>query len=247
MKAADVMTRRVVSVGTDASVLEAIRLMLQNKISGLPVVDGEGLLVGIVTEGDFLRRAETGTQRKRPRWLEFLMGPGRLADEYVHSHSRKVCEIMTPDPVTITEGSELDEVVSLMEQHRIKRLPVVRGRRIAGIVSRANLLHALATVAHEMAAGANSDAAIRDQILAELAKQPWAPRNFINPVVRNGIVELWGTIFDERERHAVRVVTENITGVKAVKDHLVWVEPMSGMSFEAQSDQPASSPMANAL
>jgi CBS domain-containing protein len=247
MKAADVMTRRVVSVGTDASVLEAIRLMLQNKISGLPVVDGEGLLVGIVTEGDFLRRAETGTQRKRPHWLEFLMGPGRLADEYVHSHSRNISEIMTPAPVTIIEDSGLDEVVSLMEQHRIKRLPVVRGRRIIGIVSRANLLHTLATIVHEMAAGANSDAAIRDQILAELAEQPWAPRNFINPVVRNGIVELWGTIFDERERHAVRVVTENIAGVKAVKDHLVWVEPMSGMSFETQSDRPASSPMANAL
>jgi CBS domain-containing protein len=249
MKAADIMTRRVVSIGAEASVLEAIRLMLQNKISGLPVVDGEGLLVGIVTEGDFLRRAETGTQRTRSRWLEFLMGPGRLAAEYVHSHGRKVSEVMNPDPVAIDEDTPLAEVVRILEERRIKRVPVVHGRRVVGIVSRANLLHALASVSREMAAGANSDTAIRDEVLAELAKQPWAPRHFINPVVRNGVVELWGSIFDERERQAVRVVVENVTGVNTVKDHLVWIEPMSGMSFEAAGEQPSPSagPMANAF
>jgi CBS domain-containing protein len=249
MKAADIMTRRVVSVGTEASVLEAIRLMLQHKISGLPVVDGEGLIVGIVTEGDFLRRAETGTERKRSRWLEFLMGPGRLAADYVHTHGRKVCEVMTPNPVTIDEDTPLAEVVRILEERRIKRVPVVRGRRVVGIISRANLLHALASVAHEMTAGAHSDAAIRDEVLAELEKQAWAPRNFVNPVVRNGVVELWGSIFDERERQAVRVVVENAAGVKAVKDHLVWIEPMSGMSFEAPGEQPPPSagPMANAF
>ena len=249
MKAADIMTRRVVSIGAEASVLEAIRLMLQNKISGLPVVDVEGLLAGIVTEGDFLRRAETGTQRTRSRWLEFLMGPGRLAAEYVHSHGRKGSEVMTADPVAIDEDTPLAEVVRILEERRIKRVPVVRGRRVVGIVSRANLLHALASVSREMAAGTNSDTAIRDEVLAELAKQPWAPRHFINPVVRNGVVELWGSIFDERERQAVRVVAENVTGVKTVKDHLVWIEPMSGMSFEAPGEQPSPSagPMANAF
>jgi CBS domain-containing protein len=247
MNAADVMTSRVISVGVEASVLEAIRLMLQNKISGLPVVDGEGLLVGIITEGDFLRRAETGTERKRCGWLEFLMRPGRLADEYVHSHGRKVSEIMTPDPVTIAADASLDEVVRIMERYCIKRLPVVRGQRVVGIVSRANLLHALASVARELTVSAKSDAEIRDRILAELAKQPWAPRNFINPVVRNGIVELWGTIFDEREREGARVVAENIAGADAVRDRLVWVEPMSGMVFEGESDRPESRAMANAL
>jgi CBS domain-containing protein len=248
MKAVDIMTRQVVSVGTEAPVLEAIRLMLQHKISGLPVVDGEGLIVGIVTEGDFLRRAETGTERKRSRWIEFLMGPGRLAAEYVRSHGRKVSEVMTPNPVTIDEDTPLDEVVSILEERRIKRVPVVRGRRVVGIISRANLLQALASVAHEMGAGAYSDTAIRDEVLAELAKPTWAPRNFINPVVRNGVVELWGSIFDERERQAVRVVVENVAGVKVVKDHLVWIEPMSGMSFEAPEQQsPSAGPMANAF
>jgi len=232
-------------------------LMLQNKITrlptdllgsrprGLPVVDGAGLLVGIITEGDFLRRAETGTQRKRPRWLEFLTGPGRLAGEYVRTHGRKVSEIMTPDPVTAAEDTPLDEVVQLMEQHRIKRLPVVRGRAVVGIISRANLLHALASVVRELPASAKSDTEIRERILAELAKEPWAPRHFIDPVVRNGTVELWGTIFDDRERQGAKVVAENIAGVKAVKDHLVWVEPMSGMAFEGRDA--ASSPMAGAL
>ena len=247
MRAADIMTGRVVSVGAEASVLEAIRSMLQHKISGLPVVDGEGLIVGIVTEGDFLRRAETGTQRKRTRWLEFLMGSGRLAAEYVRTHGRKVSEVMTPNPVTIDECTPLAEVVRILEERRIKRVAVVRGRRVVGIISRANLLHALASVAHEMAAGAQSDAAIRDEILTELAKQPWAPKHFVNPVVRNGVVELWGSIFDERERQAVRVAVENVAGVKTVKDHLVWIEPLSGMVFEAPGETPPAGSMANAF
>jgi CBS domain-containing protein len=247
MKTADVMTRNVVSVEAQASILEAIRLMLQNRISGLPVVDGEGLLVGMITEGDFLRRAEIGTERKRPRWLEFLTARGWRADDYVHAHGRKVSEVMTPNPVTATEDTSLDEVVRTMEERRIKRLPVVRGRRVVGVVSRANLLHALASVVREMPAAAKSDAQIRERILGELAKQPWAPKNFINPVVRNGVVELWGTIFDDREGQAAKVVAENVAGVKAVKDHLVRVEPVSGMAFAPQSEERASSPMANAF
>ena len=138
MKAGEVMTRNVVSIGTDASVADMVKLMFDNRISGLPVVDDQGGLVGIVTEGDCLRRAEIGTERKRPRWLELLIGPGRLADEYIHTHSRKVAEVMTQSPITITEDTSLEEVVHLMESRRIKRLPVVRNGKVVGIVSRAN-------------------------------------------------------------------------------------------------------------
>ena len=145
MKAGEVMTRNVVSIGTDASVADMVKLMFDNRISGLPVVDDQGGLVGIVTEGDCLRRAEIGTERKRPRWLELLIGPGRLADEYIHTHSRKVAEVMTQSPITITEDTSLEEVVHLMESRRIKRLPVVRNGKVVGIVSRANLVHALAS------------------------------------------------------------------------------------------------------
>src|ERR1700680_2785853 len=165
MKARDVMTPRVISIETDAPIMQAVRLMLQTRISGLPVVGPKGELVGIVTEGDFLRRGEIGTQRRRTRWLEFLIGPGRLADEYVHASGRKVDEVMTREPFTITEDTPLDEVVQLMERHRIKRLPVVREGQLVGIVSRANIMHALVSLVPEAPAPAGNDAAIRAQIL----------------------------------------------------------------------------------
>lgn len=235
MKAHDVMTWGAITVEPDALVSRAVRLMLQNKISGLPVVDANGRLVGIVTEGDFLRRGELGTQRRRPRWLEFLLGPGRLAAEYVQSSGQKVEEIMTPELHTITPETPLDEVVDLMERHRVKRLPVVQDGKLVGIVSRANLLHALASVAREVRAPAADDAAIRERILAECAKQPWAPQ--INVVVRDGVVSLWGVITDERERQAFIVAAENVPGVKAVHDHLAWIEPTSGMVLLSDEDE----------
>jgi CBS domain-containing protein len=223
------MSTRVVSIAPDAGVLEAVRLMLQRHISGLPVIDRSGTLVGVVTEGDFLRRSETGTERKRPRWLEFLMGPRRLADEYVHTHARKVEDVMTREPVTITEDAALDEVVRIMERRRIKRLPVVRGGEVIGIVSRANLLHALASLGAAAAPLANTDAEIRRQLLAEFDKQTWAPVALVDVVVKDGVVELWGTITEEAQGEALKVCAENIPGVKSVVSHLTWIEPMSGM------------------
>lgn len=238
MKAKDVMTSPVVSVAPESSIVEAVRVMLQRHISGLPVIDKEGRLVGIVTEGDFLRRAETGTQRRRPRWLEYLIGPGRLADEYTRSHGRKVHDIMTPDPLTVGEDTSLDEIVGTMEKRRIKRMPVMRGDEVVGIVSRANLVHALAGVAREVKPGAASDEAIRSRIMTELAGQTWAPTALINVIVRDGVVDLWGTITDERERQAIIVAAENAPGVKEVKDHLAWVDTMSGMLLYHSNEEP---------
>jgi CBS domain-containing protein len=235
MQVRDVMTRNVISVKTDESIVSAAQLMLQNRISGLPVVDAVGKLVGIVTEGDFLRRGEIGTKRRRPKWLEFIIGPGRLAEEYVREAGRKVDDVMTPDPLTVTEDDSLEKVVTLMERHRIKRLPVVRNGQMVGIISRANLMHALASLARNAPAPAGDDAAIRDAAMAALAKLGWALG--VNVVVKNGVAELWGTIMDEREREGSVVAVENIPGVKVVHDHLVWVEPMSGMAFPSSEDE----------
>jgi len=235
MQVRDVMTRNVISVKADEPIVKAARLMLQNRISGLPVVDASGKLVGIVTEGDFLRRGEIGTQRQRPKWLEFVVGPGRLAAEYVHAEGRKIDEIMTPDPYTVSEDDALETVVELMERRRVKRLPVMRDGQMVGIISRANLMHALASLAREAPAPAGDDSAIRERILTALAKQPWALG--VNVVAKNGVAELWGTIMDERERQAFIVATENVAGVKKVHDHLVWVDPMSGMSFASAEDE----------
>src|SRR5262245_33350204 len=163
MHARDVMTWSAITVRPDESVTRAVQLMLQNKISGLPVVDDKGRLVGIVTEGDFLRRGELGTQRQRPRWLEFLLGPGRLAAEYVQASGQKVAQVMTPEVKTITSESPLEEVVRLMERHRVKRLPVVQDGKLIGIVSRADLLPALVIVARELKSAARDDNTVSEQ------------------------------------------------------------------------------------
>jgi len=244
MKAQDVMTPSVISVGPDETIARAVRLMLQNRISGLPVIDTTGRLVGMVTEGDFLRRAETATQRKRPRWLEILIGPGRMADEYVQSHARRISEVMTAEPVTIDEDASLEQVVTLMEKRRIKRVPVVRGDKVVGIISRANLLRALASVAAEARPASTDDHTIRERLMAELARQKWAPTGLIDVMVRNGVVDLWGTITDERQRQALIVAAENISGVKKVNDRLAWVEPTSGMVFTGP-DEPTDLPRAS--
>ena len=227
MKAQDVMSREVVTVAPDSTILHAARLMLQRKFSGLPVVDANGTLVGMVTEGDFLRRTETGTLRRRPRWLEFVMGPGALAAEYSHAAGRLVAEVMTHNALTVTEDTPLQEIVGLMERKQVKRLPVVRGHAVVGIVTRQNLLHALTSHRAAEAAVATDDRIIRERLLAELKAQPWAP--LIDVFVEDGKVKLVGTIFDDRQRAAVRVAAENIPGVNSVEDQLAWIEPTSGM------------------
>jgi CBS domain-containing protein len=228
MKAMDVMSRDVVTVGPDATVLQAAHLMLQCRFSGLPVVDSACALIGIVTEGDFLRRIETGTMRSRPPWLEFLLGAGRLADEYTHAAARLVGEVMTHDVTTVTEDTSLDTIVDLMERHRINRVPVVRGPHVVGIITRRNLLLALVGQSVNSCPVPGDDQVVSDRLLRELERQPWAPGS-IGVEVVNGKVTLTGTILDDRQRAAIRVAAENTPGVKSVEDQIVYVEPMSGM------------------
>lgn len=240
MKAEDVMTRDVISIDPDSTVLQAARLMLQHRISGLPVIDANGKLVGVLSEGDFLRRRETNTEKRRSRWLEFLMGPGRIAAEYTHSHGCKVSEAMTRNPQTVSETASLEDIVELMELHRIKRVPVLCGDEVVGIVTRSNLMRAMVSVARAVPPPATDDMAIRQKLMDEIQKAEWAPSATIDVVVRDGIVELWGVIIDDRQREALKVAAENIPGVKTVKDHLVWVEPMSGMAFDPNDTKVAS-------
>jgi CBS domain-containing protein len=245
MNASEVMTQNLLSAKPDAPVFEAIRLMLDHRVSGLPVVDEAGRLVGILTEGDLLRRSETGTERHRPRWLEILMGPGRMADEYVRTHGRKVGEIMTREVVSVTPESPLREIIELMERRGIKRMPVLHGDQLVGIVSRADLLRAFASTFEERPAAPTSDEEIRERILAELAKVAWAPRDGLAITVENGVVDLNGVILDEKEREALRVAAENVPGVIAVEDHLVWVEPVSGTIIDGPGAAPGKPPAGN--
>ncbi len=232
MNASDVMTRNVVSIAPDATVLQAARMMLEHHISGLPVVD-DGKLVGIVSEGDFLRRQETQTQRRRSRWLEFLMGPGRMAEEYTRTHGSKVSEVMTTTLQTVEENTSLEDIVKLMERHRIKRVPVMRAGKMVGIITRANLMHAMVGLARGAKPVKASDAAIREQLMKIMQEQTWAPTAMVDVQVHDGVVELWGTIIDERQRDALKVAAENIPGVGAVRDHMAWIEPLSGTVIQA--------------
>jgi CBS domain-containing protein len=240
MRAGDMMTRRVVTVAPDAPIEKAVRLMLQHRVSGLPVVDGSGKLVGIITEGDLIRRAETGTEHQRPRWLTLLLGRGRLTSDYVRSHGRKVKDVMTRNVVSITETTPIREVVELMEIHRIKRLPVLRRRRLVGIVSRANLTRALIGLVGKAPTIRVRDTEIRNRILAEIDGQPWSPGTSVDAVVRNRVVDLWGAITNEAQRQALRTAAESVAGVKMVRDHLAKVDPLSGMAIALRSRQSTS-------
>src|SRR4051794_2040228 len=236
MRAHQIMTRPVFTVLPDATILEAANLMLRRHISGLPVVDAAGKLVGIVSEGDLIRRSEIGTQRKRNPLLRFILGPGQAAVDFVHEHGCKIAEIMTHDPVTITESTPLETIVSLMEKNKLKRLPVMRGENLVGIVSRANLLQAVASLAREIPDPTADDDHIRDRIINALGRNSWCPQG-LTVIVRDGIVHLGGIITDERSRQAAIVGAETISGVKKVHDHLCWVDPMSGLYFIAPEDE----------
>ena len=236
MRAHQIMTRPVITVTPETTVVEAANTMLQRHISGLPVIDPAGKLVGIVSEGDFIRRSEIGTQRQRGRFLKFILGPGQTATDFVHEHGRKVAEIMTNTPLTITEDTELAKIVQLMEKNNVKRLPVTRGEQIVGIVSRANLLQAVASLARQIPDPTADDDHIRNRVIDALAKNDWCPFG-LSVIVRDGIVHLSGVITEERSRQAAIVAAENVAGVNKVHDHLCWVDTMSGVYLNSPEDE----------
>ncbi len=219
MRAHQIMTQQVITVGADTSIAEAVDTMLRHHISGLPVVDAEGELIGIISEGDFIRRAEIGTERKRGRWLSFLVGTDRIAADFVHAHGRKVSEIMTLDPLTITEDTPLDQIVEIMESNNVKRLPVVRGNRLVGIVTRSDFLATVAALARHAPGPAADDEHIRQKVSAEIEQAAWRPCK-VKVSVRDGIVSLSGVVDNKNARQAAIVAAENVPGVRQVIDNL---------------------------
>ena len=237
MRAHQIMTRKVITAKADTTILDAANLMLQQHISGLPVVDETGRLIGIVSEGDFIRRSEIGTQTPRIRWLDFIMGAGRSALEFVREHGRKVGEIMTQDSLyTATEDMPLEELVRLMGRQNVKRVPVVRGNTLVGIVTRSDLLRAVASLARDVPDPTADDDHIRNRVIAAIEKNEWKPAQ-LGVTVRDAIVHLSGIITDERFRKATVVAAENVSGVKLVHDHLYFFDAMSGLSFRSPEDE----------
>src|ERR1700739_1279438 len=173
MRAHQIMTRPVITVTPETTIIEAANTMLQRHVSGLPVVDAAGKLVGIISEGDFIRRSEIGTQRRRGRFLKFILGSGKEATDFVHEHGRRVAEIMTPDPLTINEDTDLETIVELMEKNGVKRLPVMHGDKLVGIVSRSNLLQAVASLAREIPDPTAEFDHLRNRIIDTFEKNAW--------------------------------------------------------------------------
>ena len=228
MRAMDVMTTNVITVGPDTSVQEIARVLSERGISGVPVVDPDQRLLGIVSEGDLLHRVETGTERRVQRrrrswWLDTVGSDEELARDYVKSHGRTAKDVMTREVITATDTTELADIANLLETKRIKRVPVIRDGKLVGIVSRANLVRALAAAGSRLTADtATDDSTIRQRLLTELQGQEWVHTWASDIIVRDGIVHIW--VSDDRppeEREALRVAAENISGVRGVEEHIV--------------------------
>jgi CBS domain-containing protein len=221
MRARDVMTSRVVTVTEDASVPEVAKLLADRGISAVPVVDHENRVIGMVSEGDLLHRIETGTERHRAWWLDMVASTNRLALDYIKSHSGSVRDVMTRDVISVADTTPVADIAILLEANRIKRVPVLRDGKLVGIVSRANLVRALAmTIDEPSSSAAADDRAIREKLLAELKAQKWAEISPANITVKDGIVHLWSSYYSGQEKRALIVAAENIPGVRRVEDHM---------------------------
>lgn len=230
MNVADLMSRSTISVNPESTVADAARMMLANRVSGLPVVDKDGKLVGIVTEGDLMRRAEIGTDGKPAGWVKAFLMPSTVAADYVATHARHVSGVMTHNPVFVTPDTGLEEVAQLMLRKHIKRLPVLQDGVLQGVIGRSDLLRLLARKLIETPAEC-TDEEIGAYIKNELDHARWAPRSGVRINVKEKIVDLEGTVFSDEERQAVIVIAENAPGVRHVVDHLTYVDPGSGMAF----------------
>jgi CBS domain-containing protein len=223
MRAIDVMVRDVVTVHPDLDVAEAIKLLAAHDVSALPVIGADGKLVGMLSEADLLHRVEIGTETRRPRWLESLTGASTLAAEFAKSHGQKVGEVMTEGVVSVGEDTPLAEIASLFEKKRIKRVPVVKDGELVGIVSRSNLIQALASAIGHGEEHDDDDRRIRQELLSRLAEQEWTDFGDRNVTVSGRVAHLWGLVGTEAEHKALLALAEGVPGVTRVSDEMIPV------------------------
>lgn len=219
MQAIDIMTSKVVSVGANAEVREIAQLLLEHRISAVPVVDDAHQVIGIVSEGDLMRRVKNDDDSGRSWWLSLFSG-GKDAGDYVKSHGRKAHEVMTPNPMTVEENTPLHTIARLLEKHHIKRVPVVREGKLVGIVSRANLLQGIANAVVAPTQSPSDDRQIREAILKEVEDNTGVHAQGISLIVDGGAVEVWGLVESLEQKQAVTVAAENVPGVVKVENNL---------------------------
>lgn len=223
MKAKDVMTEDVTTVEPGASVKSIARLLLERGISAVPVVEG-GCLLGIVSEGDLMRRPEAGTERRPSWWLQLLQGPDEQAAHYLKSHGLVARDVMTPRSLTVSEATPLEKVARLLEKHRIKRVPVVRRGKLVGIVSRADLLHALVAGAEWRAPRRKASRPSRKEVMRSL-REAGAALEYVNVVLEGSVVHLWGGVRSAAQRDAIALAAKRAAGVSGVKNDLFLMPP----------------------
>ena len=221
MKAADVMISNVITVGVDASIGEVAAILLNNHISAAPVVDENGELVGIVSEGDLIRRPEIGTSERHSWWLELISNEWASATECIKSHSRKVADVMTRDVITAKPDTPLGDIAAMLERNRIKRVPIVEEGKLAGLVSRANILQALASATKKLSSLATAnDSELRKKVQSRLAAEPWHP-SMLTVTVQDGAVDLWGLVHSVEQKKAAQLAAESTPGVGAVVNNII--------------------------
>jgi CBS-domain-containing membrane protein len=230
MKAEDVMVSTVITAGVNASIGEVAAILLHNHISAAPVVDEKGELVGIVSEGDLMRRPEIGTTKRHSWWLELISNKSASATEYIKSHSRKVADVMTRDLITAKPDTPLGDIAALLERNQIKRVPIVAGGKLVGIVSRANILQALASATRKLPSLMTADdSELRKKVVSQMASEPWRP-TMLTVTVQDGTVDLWGLVHSVEQKKAAQLAAETTPGVRAVVNN-IFVQPIgSGWS-----------------
>jgi len=221
MKAQDVMVRDVVTVGPDTEVSEAVALLVKHDISAVPVLNGDDNLIGILSEADLLEREELGAEHRHPWWIETLMPASKLAEEFAKAHGKKVSEVMSTNVITASEDTPVSEIAALLERHRIKRVPIVKGNKVVGIVSQSNLIQALASSKPASEPKSATDRSIRLELLDRLSKQQWTDFGSRNIIVQGGVVHLWGLVGSESERKALTALAEGVPGVSDVADEMI--------------------------
>jgi CBS domain-containing protein len=231
MRAKDIMVTKVITVGLQASVRDVAKLLLSHRISAVPVVNEAGELIGIISEGDLARRAELGTHPHRSWWLEMFSGNSKeiLAKEFIKSRSKKVKDVMTENVITAKPTTPLRDIATLLERNRIRRVPIVVKRKVIGIVSRANLIQALASLREESEQGKLSDSRIRKKVMKQFKSERWTKGSLLNVTVQGGTVKLWGIVDSEAEKEAAQVAAELVEGVQAI-DNNVTVLPVVAAS-----------------
>lgn len=228
MDAASMMTPEVVTVGPEVSVEEIAKAMIQRRISAVPVVDSDNRVLGIVSEGDLMRRPESETERHPSWWLQLAHSPTENAVDYLKSHGRTAEQVMTKNVISVAPDTSATEIAETLEKMHIKRVPVISNGKLVGIVSRANLLHALASHLGDVSAGpAPNDKALREEVVQSLMREGLPSEDYINPIVRDGIVHLWGAVETPELRDAINLAAESVDGVKGVESHIGILDNLS--------------------